>query len=989
MHQSRQQAFNSGPAGDAESVEPSALAGLSREKKQRLSEVLDNYLRGLERGLAPDIEKVLAANPDLAEVLGPYLESLTGLHDAAAAFGKEHAPAAAAAQEEGNQESDSEEKRLGDFVLLHEIGRGGMGVVYEARQISLARRVALKVLPFAAVLDARQIARFKNEAQAAAQLQHPNIVPVYAVGAERGVHYYAMQFIDGQPLDRAIAQLRTVEGHGNETLAETAVYHVDTQNDEADIVSCQPHVSYLSTKWTSRRAYFETVMRLGIQAAEALQAAHSLGIVHRDIKPSNLLLDDAGKLWITDFGLARCQGDLSLTQTGDVVGTRQYMSPEQALGQAALVDQRTDVYSLGATLYELLTLRPAFEATDGATFLKRLDREDPPRIRSAQPSVPHDLETVVNKAMARERDERYLTAQELADDLRRLIEGKPPVAQRPTLLDRGSKLARRHRAAVAWGMAAAIAMMVALAIGLVQINRARTQAEEGFARAEENLRLAQETVDHFGSRFAERLGSVPGAEPVRHDLLQEMLAYYQRFIDQAGDSAQLRADRATTYGKIGSLNDQAGQTAEAIKAHEQSIELLANLVAERPDDVEHRSQLAVAYNNLALALGHADRRDAACDALEKAIALQLQLIKEAPAAPRHRIDLALSHNNLGSQLRDEQLDQRALAEFREAIRLGEEVLETNSHDALAERNLAAAYNNLAALDQERPASESVALYGKAAALQRRLMREHPPERRYRSDLAATLNNLGAAQSRSDQLSEAAAAYREAIDLQTELLRIVPLDRTLRRDLAVSYNNLGLTESRTRNPEAAQRCFRNALGFQQQLVAEQPGDVEMQSSLGGMHNNLGIVLESWGRQQEAAASFAAAIEHQRAALAAAPNTEKFRTYLSKHYFNCGRALRGIGNREAAVQAALARKQLWPRDPQRLLAVAEELALAGDLPLAGEPESNAARCRELAIKTLQEAVAEGLDATEIDKRAAFEKMKDHPEFSKLATSAATRE
>jgi tetratricopeptide (TPR) repeat protein len=269
------------------------------------------------------------------------------------------------------------------------------------------------------------------------------------------------------------------------------------------------------------------------------------------------------------------------------------------------------------------------------------------------------------------------------------------------------------------------------------------------------------------------------------------------------------------------------------------------------------------------------------------------------------------------------------------------------------------------------------------------VREHPAERRYRSDLAGTLNNLGAAQSRGDQLRDAARAYREAIDLQSDLLRIVPLDRTLRRDLAVSYNNLGLTESRARNAEAAQRCFRNALGFQQQLVAEQPGDVEMQSSLGGMHNNLGIVLESWGKQQDAAASFAAAIEHQRAALAAAPNSEKFRTYLSKHYFNYGRVLRAVGNRDEAVEAAVARKELWPRDAQRLFSVAEEFALAGDLPLRGEPEAKAAECRELAIKTLREAVAAGLSPVEIDKSPAFEKMKDHPEFSKLATSAATRE
>ncbi len=310
----------------SESVHSSTLAALTREQQHRLSEILDDYLRALDTGVPPAPEDLLTAHPDLATVLEPYLESLVGLHDVAAAFGggasNSVAPTAA-----------SNEKRLGDYVLLNEIGRGGMGIVYEARQVSLSRRVALKVLPFAAVLDARQIARFKNEAQAAAQLQHPNIVPVYAVGMERGVHYYAMQFIDGQPLDRAIAQLRTIADNpptGSSPVTE--LHHQDATPDaNQSTISWHRENSFLSTKWTSRREYFETVMRLGIQAGDALHAAHSYGVVHRDIKPSNLLLDGTGKLWVTDFGLARFQTDLSLTQTGDVVGTRQYMSPEQAL----------------------------------------------------------------------------------------------------------------------------------------------------------------------------------------------------------------------------------------------------------------------------------------------------------------------------------------------------------------------------------------------------------------------------------------------------------------------------------------------------------------------------------------------------------------------------------------------------------------------------------------------------------------------------------
>ena len=426
------------------SVASSALEALSREQQERLTEILDQYLRGLENGLPPRPERLLEQHPDLAEPLEAYLQNLTRLHEVAAAFGHGgHAPAEHVPTEYDVSAGEDAGRRLGDFVLLREVGRGGMGVVYEARQLSLDRRVALKVLPFAAVLETQQIARFKNEAQAAAQLHHPNIVPVFAVGAERGVHYYAMQFIDGQPLDRAIAGLRAAAprrtaGSDHQSCsagtASTFVGEVETQAD------CAAEQSFLSGKWTRRQDYFRAVVALGIQAADALHAAHDYGIVHRDVKPSNLLLDGNGKLWITDFGLARCQSDFTLTKTGDVVGTAQYMSPEQASGQAALVDQRSDVYSLGATLYEMLTLEPAVSARAGATVRRHIDEDEPVRPRLIEPLLPRDLETVVAKAMARHRDERYLTARQLADDLRRVLEGKPTVARPPTLWDRGAKL---------------------------------------------------------------------------------------------------------------------------------------------------------------------------------------------------------------------------------------------------------------------------------------------------------------------------------------------------------------------------------------------------------------------------------------------------------------------------------------------------------------------------------------------------------------------
>jgi serine/threonine protein kinase len=366
---------------------------------------------------------------------------------------------------------------LGDFRILREIGRGGMGVVYEAEQISLDRRVALKLLPFAGALDAKQLQRFKNEAQTAAHLHHENIVPVYAVGCERGVHYYAMQFVDGQNLATLIQELRRLAGlatseqpqqsstagelagelasgrwaQGRTPSAElppTDPYQLTAEGAKTLAAETVPQAAGCTERSVRDPAYFRTMAQLGIQAANGLEHAHELGIVHRDIKPGNLMLDARGHLWMTDFGLARCQNLAELTLTGDLVGTLRYMSPEQALAKRGLVDQRTDIYSLGVTLYELLTLEPAFPGTDRQEFLRQIAFEEPSRPRGRNKAIPADLETIVLKAMEKNPADRYGTAQELADDLERFLKDEPIRARRATLVQRLRKWSRRHKVVV-------------------------------------------------------------------------------------------------------------------------------------------------------------------------------------------------------------------------------------------------------------------------------------------------------------------------------------------------------------------------------------------------------------------------------------------------------------------------------------------------------------------------------------------------------------
>jgi serine/threonine protein kinase len=406
---------------------------------------------------------------------------------------------------------DLVDSRLGDFQILGEIGRGGMGIVYEAMQISLGRRVALKVLPFAAAMDSKQLQRFKNEAQAAAHLQHTNIVPVYYVSCERGIHFYAMQFIEGQTLAAVIRELRQLAGletrkppdprePATALASELALGHWapvkrggrevtgSCGRDEATgpylatpaPVDATPPPAVMSSERSSRNPeFFRSVAHLGVQAAEALEHAHQMGVIHRDIKPANLLVDAGGRLWVTDFGLARLGSDAGLTLSGDLVGTLRYMSPEQALAKRVTVDARTDVYSLGVTLYELVALEPAYNGRSREEVLRQITFEEPRPLSRLNKAVPRELETIVLKAMAKNPAERYATAQELTDDLRRFLDDMPIRAKRPTLVDWTRKWVRRHRGVVAVGIAGLVIAVAILAVSTLMLRSAyQTEAKE-------------------------------------------------------------------------------------------------------------------------------------------------------------------------------------------------------------------------------------------------------------------------------------------------------------------------------------------------------------------------------------------------------------------------------------------------------------------------------------------------------------------------------
>ena len=966
------------------SIEPAVIRLLTPEQKDRLTDLLDGYLCQLERGLPPPRESLLEANPDLAGPLQAYFDSLDELYDMAAGFqppsvdagGDDSVPALA-------------ERRLGDFRLLREIGRGGMGVVYEAQQISLDRRVALKVLPFAAVLDSRQIARFKHEAQAAAQLNHPNIVSVFAVGVERGVHYYAMQLIDGQPLDRALTELREKRSPPDRQRQttrsqSTAVFDKPvpqgSRSQDSTLAGCPcpggeviPPNSTQRSVLTSRAAggseYFRAVTRLGIQAAEALHAAHENGIVHRDIKPSNLLLDGNGKLWVTDFGLARRQTDANLTRTGDLVGTVRYMSPEQALGQAALVDHRTDIYSLAVTLYELLTLEPAFPGDAGPVLIRHIERDEPRPLRQLQPKIPLDLQTVVLKGMAKRREDRYATAQEFADDLQRVLEGKATVARPPSLLDRTARWAQRHREVVAVAGMVGLLALLGLTIGTTvislqnrEIGRQKRETEKNLAKAEKLFDEAQEAMVAL-TRISDHLADVPGADHIRQDLLRQNLVYYRNFIAEAQDNPKLmRPEIAATYGSIGDISFDIGSIADALAADTQAIQMFQELAAANPSDTDYRRRLGVCQNNLGRVLKQLGRTDESRHAFAEAIRLQEEVLPAAEDPEQCRVDLALAHSNLGLLQNETGEGENAAASLARAVGLQEQLLQAAPDDPKRLRNLAVSLNNLGGVCKSRQPDKAIVYYEKAVALQRKAGELQPDDPACQSELAVTYNNLGALQSRRGAVGLAAESYAQMVDLARDLNRQWPAQRLYRSRLALGFNNFAEAQRKLGHAAAAEQPLRQALALQETLVKQDPRDVDLQSGLGVMYNDLGVVLVELNRAADAVTAYEQAVAHQQQAMARAPKITRYREFLSKHYFNYGLALRQTGQLGDAARAALARRDLWPKDPQHLFSVAEELALiARDISAGGKSDTTgeitADRCGAYAVATLKQATAAG--------------------------------
>jgi serine/threonine-protein kinase len=849
------------------------------------------------------------------------------------------------------------------YTLTRVYAEGGLGRVYVAHDRDVNREVALKELLPERAKNPDAWARFFREAQLTGQLEHPNIVPVYEIGRREGDDqpFYAMRLVRGRTLREAIREYHARRVAG-----------ADSPLDRVGLLRA-----------------FETV-------CQAIGYAHSRGVVHRDLKPDNVMLGDFGQVIVLDWGLAKVvdrpddesdrpvvavteSAQTDVTIAGRMLGTPAYAAPEQAEGRVDLIDARTDVYGLGAMLFEILAGRPPHASGDTAELIRHIIQDDSPRARSIETSVPRALDAICAKAMAKARADRYPRAVDLAADVQHFLADEPVTAYREPFATRAGRWARRHRSLV--GTGAALVLLVVVFLGALAVllegarsrtDKARAEAEDNFrtaeeqrARAEDNFQTARKTVDDYYTRVSEnRLLGMPALEPLRRELLEQALKYYQGFVTESAGNPKVRADHATAVFRVATITELIGAKGEAHAHYRKAVELFEQVLADGPDsplvarrlgtcrndfglslmesgdmpeagrqfaaardgldrlaaahpnDPEPRAAQAKAYLNTALWNYRTGGTDEAYRWYDEARKIQEQLVAERPEYSEYQADLALTVMNTGSLYLENGRPVDALGEYQRALKLIEPLVLKYTQAVYYTRLKGAVHHNIGMLHRlsSRP-DEALAHYQEARAIRQRQHDLHPAVLDYQNDLGETLNNVGELQLWRRDKTTALATFGQAADLFRQIAKDNPTNTKYKNALALAHNNYGVTLHQLRKWADALAEHQAALRLREELIRDNPTVVDYQAHLSDSHMNLGNTLRELGRKDEALTAYRTSCGLYEVIAAAHPTTTKYRTNLALGHTNAGYLLEELKRPEEALAAH-----------QRALGVRRELAQA---------------------------------------------------------------
>jgi tetratricopeptide (TPR) repeat protein len=844
----------------------------SRSGRHPLEVLAAEFVARYRQGDRPTLTEYTARHPDLADKIRDLFPAVILMEDLKR--GRQHSPAGPLLPE-----------HLGDCRIVREIGRGGMGIVYEAEQESLGRRVAVKVLTAPALLDPGQLRRLQREAEAMARLHHTNIVPVFGISTHDGLSYLVMQFIDGRGLDQEIADCKP-KGAG----------------------------SIGKPRW---------VARIGLQVAEALAYAHGAGVLHRDIKPSNLLLDRRDTVWVTDFGLAKLVDQDDASRTGEAAGTLRYMAPERFRGQS---DARSDVYGLGLTLYEMLTLRPAFDEADRGRLVHQVTQGEPPAPRKCNAAIPRDLETIVLRAMAHDPGQRYPSARELADDLRRFLEDRPVTARRVSLAERLWRWCRR-KPAVAGLTAVAVGLLMLVAVS-ASVGYVQTRAALGFAaeqrlRAEGNLELA---LSAFEEIFAQLTRAVPPAAGPAFDeedepacppvvspevaaLLNNLLKFYDQFGEGNHADPRLQRQIAQAHRRVGDIQQRLGQFARAEAAYRRALALHAE-----PGGPEGACETAALQNELGLVLQATGRYAEAEMAHRHALrALRVQ-VAEVPESAACRFELARTHTLLGGVLGKAGRVMQVEENYRRALQLLEQLRKADPDNPDYRLAEARSYQNLhyiLAAKGRHP--DTVAALRKAVALLEQLAEDFPAVPDYRHELAEVLIQLPPWGRGPEKDGRPEDQVRRAADLARDLAAAYPAVPQYRSLRARALQRLGFFAQSAGHAGEAEQFYREAVALHRALAGQYPGVPFYQLYRAEACESLGRFLLHGEQVGEARTLMEEAIAAQQDFVQATPRNRFGRLVLAREYQTLATVLRRQGNQEQSQEAARRAEELKKGGP----------------------------------------------------------------------------